>query len=398
MKPKKELRLSFFLTFPTFPTFLISKCNHRNQLTNRLYKFIQACTNVNTTNTSSPNVINPQQHPLMQQQQQQQQQQMGYPQQQPLMHPHPQLMQQQQQHYNPAEYAQQQQPQPAQQYPQGYAPNAAFYAQSRPPYAGYQQYPPQANMVAGYPPAQQAQPQPQPQQQPQQIQRIYNPAAADMMQYSQQQPVRYAAPANPAPNLPLQQQQTQTPSQPQPQQPHYPMMNYQYQPSPYAHAPYAPPQPQPQQQPHSAAVISKDRSSSVDDMSKLNQPGTPQANSVLASKLAMSSSQSVTPQTPNAIRQQQQQQPHHGHHHGHHHHHHTKPVPAQLQLQQQQQAQPHQLLMSQSLQIGAQPVQFPMKKEIVFPPDSVEATIPVETKKRKIGAREIGKLEFLFVI
>ena len=55
--------------------------------------------------------------------------------------------------------------------------------------------------------------------------------------------------------------------------------------------------------------------------------------------------------------------------------------------------------MTQSLQIGAQlPVQLQMKKEIVFPADSVEATIPVETKKRKIGAREIGNFEGFFVI
>ena len=53
--------------------------------------------------------------------------------------------------------------------------------------------------------------------------------------------------------------------------------------------------------------------------------------------------------------------------------------------------------MTQSLQIGAQmPVQLQMKKEIVFPADSVEATIPVETKKRKIGAREIGNFEVFF--
>jgi AT-rich interactive domain-containing protein 1 len=431
---------------PSTPSSSVSNSNLTNSAKKKKKDKNQA--NTNQTSTQSPSTMNQPNVPNMNNQQNQmgmQNNQMHAP---GLHYQNDYHHQQQQQqiHQIPnqqyPQYANQQyygQPRPAynayQIPPNQVAPTHQMGMQPPQPnqMAANQQFMNQTQAQAGMMNYHQQPPQPG-QQQPQPIQRIYNdmynsPQSQQQQQQQQQQApqptpfnqaVRYPAPTQAssqtfAPNgqpqpqqmlhpnyqtynqhsTPFQQQPqlqpTQQSQQTQQQPQQYPQTGNTQVPSVMINSQSAQPNAPTQQVPHAiqsqqtslnnnfnqqagvgqlAASATLNRTPSVDDKSHLSQSSGSQMNKMQNG-----------PQTPvrNSLNQGQHHahHGHHGHHsqHGHHnHHHHSHHVKPQT-------PNPTQMMMAQQ------------KKEITFPPDSVEAVQIVENKKRKITSRDLGPLD-----
>ena len=126
------------------------------------------------------------------------------------------------------------------------------------------------------------------------------------------------------------------------------------------------------------------RSASTEDISKIAKPQpTPAVNSTSQHPSRHHHAHHNNHHLNAQPQQQQQQQ----HHHHHHHHHGSKSSGQSVSTSSSS-------LTASQASVAANFLVQP-KKEIVFPADSVEATMPTEAKKRKITARDIGKLLFL---
>jgi hypothetical protein len=150
------------------------------------------------------------------------------------------------------------------------------------------------------------------------------------------------------------------------------------------------------------------RSLSTEDMSKLSSGNLKQhlTNNAGQQGHAAAITTSTT-STPSSRQHQSNHHHHHHHHHNnnnshshHHHHHHSNHSKLSNQIPNVNTTSSLSTLTSVALPLSSQLPQGNFmtqpKKEIVFPPDSVESTNPIEVKKRRITAKDIGNYFFFY--
>ena len=361
----------------------------------------------------------PQYNPQCQQAQQAQQ-----PQQAQQQQPQQQQQQQQQQHHHhhPQQHQQPAQPPQSQLNPHyDYNQNHAYpqyYAQPRAPYP-YQPYAQQQNMMRYPPPPPPPQPQstsaapqsttvnqnqpmmppPQPSMHPQ----MQYPMQYNANQMGQQQmtyaPVPYAQPNQ---HNHQQVQQAQVPPQPQQQAPTSVMPQQQsVPPAPMQQLP--PMQQQQQQQQQQPPPM-------LQSTMPIHPTSVVQNHQILSSKLSSSPSPlvSLNQMNQNLGQQHPQAQINRGvnmHHHANQpysisqphlaqssHVQQAVPVHIQQQSQQMHQQQHHHQQQMQTVQTSLSNLKYKAREQM-FPADCVESTVPVESKKRKLCAKDITPLD-----